>query len=437
MKNKSTRGALTAALITFLLIIGLTVPIAQAQTDTVTVWMHSGKPMERAAMNEIINRFNANHDDIKAVINYVTEVSYEEKVKTAAVSGNLPDVLDVDGPYVADWAWRDIMMPIGEYISEETRDDFLDSIIEQGTWNGDLYALGQFESGLGLYYRKSILEEAGVTPPKNLENAWNWKEFMGVCEKVMEAGEVDAAVDLKWEYKGEWKTYGYSPVVWSNGGKLIGPDGLKAEGYLNGSKTVEALKGIQSLVDMGYADPAGPPQQFMNEMTAMVIVGHWMYAPYKEKFGDDLGLTYYPGMNQNVTGSGSYTWGVSEQTDHPEAAAEVLKWIVKPESILIMTKGEDMDGQKIADGNSAPPARESVYEHFPEYTEYPLNIFTTQLQEGVAQARPTTPVYGTLTNEFRKAINDIVQGADVQEKLDNAAERVDEILEERDYFGLK
>ncbi|MBS3766406.1 extracellular solute-binding protein, partial [Candidatus Bipolaricaulota bacterium] len=199
----------------------------------------------------------------------------------------------------------------------------------------------------------------------------------------------------------------------------------------------EALEAIQNLVQEGYADPAGTPQQFLNERTAMVFVGHWMYAPYKEKFGDDLGLTYYPGMKKNVTGSGSYTWGVSEQTDNPEAAAEVLKWIVNPESILIMTKGEDMDGQKIADGNSAPPARKSVYEHFPEYTKYPLDIFTTQLEEGVAHARPTTPVYGTLTNEFRKAINDIVQGANVQKKLDNAAKKVDEILEERDYYGLK
>lgn len=437
MRNRTNVGLLAITVLSFLLVSGLIAPVAEAQTKTVNVWMHSGKPMERAAMNEIINRFNANHDDIKAVINYITEVSYEEKVKTAAVSGNLPDVLDVDGPYVADWAWRDIMMPIGEYVPEETRDDFLDSIIDQGTWNGDLYALGQFESGMGLYYRKSILEEAGVTPPKKLENAWSWSEFMDACEKVMETGEVDTAVDLKWEYKGEWKTYGFSPLVWSNGGKLIGPDGLEAEGYLNDPKTVEALEAIQELVDMGYADPAGPPQQFMNEQAAMVIVGHWMYAPYKEKFGDDIGLTYYPGMEENVTGSGSYTWGVSEQTDNPEAAAEVLKWIVKPESILIMTKGEDMDGQKIADGNSAPPARESVYEHFPEYTEYPLQVFTTQLEEGVAQARPTTPVYGTLTNEFRKAINNIVQGADVQEELDDAAEEVDDILEERDYFGLK
>ncbi len=42
-----------------------------------------------------------------------------------------------------------------------------------------------------------------------------------------------------------------------------------------------------------------------------------------------------------------------------------------------------------------------------------------------------------MTNEFRKAINNIVQGADAQEELDDAAEEVDDILEERDYFGLK
>lgn len=436
MRSKTLYSLLLVTFLSIALLCGGLFTSVNAQT-TVEVWMHSGKPMERAAMNEIINRFNANHPDIKAVINYVTEVSYEEKVKTAAISGNLPDVLDVDGPYVASWAWRGIMRPIGEYVPKAVRNDFIDSIIEQGTWNDKLYALGQFESGLGLYYRKSIFEEAGVTPPKKLENAWTWAEFMDVCKKVMATGEVDAAVDLKWEYKGEWKTYGFAPVVWSNGGRLISPDGVQAEGYLNGKKTVEAVKEMQELVEKGYANPAGPPQQFINGSAAMVFVGHWMYAPYKEQFGDDFGLTYYPGVKKNVTGSGSYTWGVSDQTKHPEAAAEVLKWIVKPESILIMTKGVDLDGNRIADGNSAPPARESVYEDFPEYTEYPLKVFTTQLQEGAAHARPATPAYGTLTNQFRQAINSIVQGADVQKTLDKAAKKVDEVIKEHDYYGIK
>lgn len=420
-----------------ILIVGLAITLSAQDKTVVEVWMHSGKPHERNAMDATFKRFNAAHDSIKAEINYITEVSYEEKVKTAAIAGKLPDVLDVDGPYVTSWSWRGFFRPIDKYISDEELSDFLDSIIEQGTWGGKLYALGQFESGLGLYYRKSILEEAGIKPPRKLAKAWSWDELMNACKKVMNTGKVDTCIDLKWEYKGEWKTYGFSPLVWSNGGALISPDGLKADGYLNGPPTVRALEALQAAVQKGYANPQGPKAQFLNEKAAFVLVGHWMYAPYKEKFGDDFGLTFYPGLRKTVTGSGSYTWGISAQSEHPKAAAEVLKWIVKPESILIMTKGVDFEGNRISAGVAAPPARKSVYKHYPEYTEYPLRVFTTQLKEGVAKARPVTPAYFTLSDEFRKAINDIVLGADVQKALDKAAKNVDTVIWEHDYYGLK
>ena len=60
---------------------------------------------------------------------------------------------------------------------------YLDSIIEQGTVNNKLYALGAMESSVGLYYNKDIIEKAGIEIP-SMDDPWTWDEFYEVCEKI-------------------------------------------------------------------------------------------------------------------------------------------------------------------------------------------------------------------------------------------------------------
>lgn len=426
-------GALPIAL---MLCMSLTV-MAQGKSAVVEVWMHHGEPAERAAMTETIKRFNAAHENIQAKVTYVVTAEYETKVATAAIAGKLPDLMDVDGPWVATWAWRGFLRPIGKYFTEDELNDFVPSIVIQGTWQGKLWALGQFESGLGLYFRKDILEEAGVTPPRKAENAWTWDEFIDVCKKVMATGKVERALDVRWEWNAEWWTYGFCPLMWSNGGALISPDGLKADGYINGPPSVEAMEALQKIFATGYASPTALPDQFELGKAAMSWLGHWMFSGYKKIYGDNLGLTFLPGIRKSATGSGSYTWGMTTQAENPEAVAKVLKWILEPESILMMTRGTDFEGNRIVAGNAAPPSRVSVYDHFPEYTEYPLSIFMTQLKKGIAHPRPVTPAYAAITREIQTAINDIALGSDVKEALDIAAEAIDKEIEENDYYGLK
>ncbi len=78
------------------------------------------------------------------------------------MAGGLPDVLTVDGPNIAAYAANGIIQPLAE-LSEEEKSIYLPSIIDQGTYNDKLYALGVMESSVGLYYNKEILQEAVST----------------------------------------------------------------------------------------------------------------------------------------------------------------------------------------------------------------------------------------------------------------------------------
>ena len=93
------------------------------------------------------------------------------------MSGGLPDVLTVDGPNVSAYAANGIIQPLAE-ISEEERSVYLESIIDQGTYDGKLYALGVLESSVGMYYNKDILEEAGIEVAQQISSSYVPKLFL-------------------------------------------------------------------------------------------------------------------------------------------------------------------------------------------------------------------------------------------------------------------
>lgn len=54
-------------------------------------------------------------------------------------------MLTVDGPNIAAYAENGIIQPLAK-LTDEEKSVYLDSIIQQGTYNNKLYALGAMES---------------------------------------------------------------------------------------------------------------------------------------------------------------------------------------------------------------------------------------------------------------------------------------------------
>jgi len=392
---------------------------------TVKVWFHSGKGEERDVLNAQVEDFNAMQDEVTIEAVQLPEGSYNDQVNAAALAGDLPCLLDFDGPFLYNYAWSGYLKPIDEYVSAELKADFLPSIIEQGTYGGHLYSLGTFDSGLAIWGNKAYLEKAGVRIPTGVEDAWDMAEFMDALEKLQALDETEYAIDFKFNYgAGEWFTYGFSPIVQSFGGDLIDrSDYQSADGVLNGPEAVEAMEWFQSLFEQGYAisEPAGDDDFYGKKVAALSWVGHWMWTPHKEGLGDDLVLLPMPKLGDKaVTGMGSWNWGITSSCEHPDAAWKFLEYLIQPDQILRMT-----------DANGAVPARKSAIAQSELYAESgPLNIFVQQLEGGVAVPRPVTPAYPVITSSFAQAVDNIVAGADVQAELDKAVEKIDQDIQD-------
>ncbi|HEY52898.1 MAG TPA: sugar ABC transporter substrate-binding protein [Caldilineae bacterium] len=402
-----------------------------AEPTTVTVWFHSGKGEEREVLDAQVEAFNAANADIQIDAVRLPEGSYNDQVNAAALAGDLPCLLDFDGPFLYNYAWSGYLTPIDEYVSDDLKADFLPSIIAQGTYGGRLYSLGTFDSGLAIWGNKAYLDKAGVRIPTSIDDAWDKEEFMDALAKLQALDEVEYAIDMKMNYgQGEWYTYGFAPIMQSFGGDLIDrSDYQSADGVLNGPEAVAGMEFFQSLFEDGYANasPAGDDDFYIKKTSALAWVGHWMWGPHSENLGDDLVLIPMPKLGDKaVTGMGSWNWGLTSTCENPDAAWAFLEYLVSPEEILHMTNA-----------NGAVPARKSAIAQSDLFGEGgPLNVFVQQLEGGVAVPRPVTPAYPVITASYAAAVQNIVTGADVQSELDKAVEEIDLDIEDNQGYPL-
>lgn len=90
----------------------------------------------------------------------------------------------MDGPNLANYAYSGLLAPIDEYYTEEELKDFVPSSLQQGSYNGSMYAVSLGEGIINLYYNKTMFAEAGIEVPQTVEDAWTWDEFYEICKTL-------------------------------------------------------------------------------------------------------------------------------------------------------------------------------------------------------------------------------------------------------------
>ncbi|MGD9611463.1 MAG: sugar ABC transporter substrate-binding protein [Kiritimatiellia bacterium] len=386
----------------------------------IRVWCQQGQEAENQAMRAMAAAFNEAHaaQNLEAQLTFFPDFQYTEKVSIAAAARDLPDVLALDGPTVAQFVDAGLLRPIAAWFSAAELADFAPTIRAQGTIGGELYALGAFDSAMVLYYDRELLARAGVMAPAD-SRGWTWDEFLVACAQLKAAGLDPVALHM--DITGdEWYTYAFSPLLWSAGGHLIDAEGRQVEGVLNAPENAAALRRWREVFARDFAARAPiDPDPFGHGQTALDWSGHWMVRSHLEAKGDRLGAMPLPRMGpETVAACGSWCWGLTQDARDPDAAALWLRWVTDPVHGI----------QPIVAANGAVPARASAYPLFPEYADPPFRLFR-DLQETAGRPRPRTPVYPTLTQHVAAALRDVARGADPQECLDRAAAQVQRRLD--------
>jgi len=424
MKRKIVSFFLVAAMATTVVLSGCSSG-SKASTGTtgkgpvkITIWSPTDEPAIEKWWKDKLKEFNNENkgkiEVSREAIARNSTYAYEDKVNAAVTSGNLPDILYVDGPNISNYAATNIIVPIDKYFSSTDLLDFVNSIKVQGTYNGKLYALGATESSVALYYNKDMLDAAGIKAPDKLENAWTWSQFKEVAKKLTKNGVVGTNIVMD---KGEGLPYVLEQFWISNGTDFVNKDGSKAEGYINGPKGIEAAKFLASLVKEGYAHADPIQKEFHTGKAATMLGGSWEVATLQKDYPNlHWGVTYFPVADnggKHTSPTGDWAACITKDCKNVDIAGKVLQFILSKDNVTSYAKAI-----------AKLPTRISSYDKLTEYEKYPLSLFKEQCMK-TGTPRPRTPSYTVLSPAFSRAMLDIFSGADIKQSLDKVAQEFD------------
>lgn len=340
--------------------------------------------------------------------------AYEDKVNSAASANILPDILSTDGPNISNYAANGIIMPITEYITEESKEDMMPSMVLQNTYENDMYAIGLNEATCLFFYNKDIFDEHGFRIPESIDDAYTWTEVYDMAKEVATPEMAGIKIVMN---KGEGIPYGLTPLWISAGAPLTSEDGSVCQGYVNSEKSIETATYLQRFFTEKLANIDPTPTEFQDGKAAMWIAANVGEISGFEKNFPDLnwGATYLPRYDTGEVSApcGSWAAGISRNCENPDAAFIALDWLTNAESTRLYS-----------DNAGYPAARKSSYENNEKWSTYPFNMATEQLFEA-AVPRPKTPIYTVFSPKFSETMIDIFTGADPKTSLDALAEYVD------------
>lgn len=389
-----------------------------------SIWVHSIEDTEEGrCYREAIDSFNEVYNgqyfaDIEFIPRNDSGGGYSDKINASVMSGDLPDVLTVDGPNIAAYAENGIIQPLAE-LSEDEKEIYLESIIEQGTYDNQLYALGAMESSVGFYYNIDILEEAGIEVP-DADHPWTYTEFLEIAEKLKPVLEEKNGYVLDMTFPvGEATIYYYAPFFWSNGGDLVDESGLSVDGVFNSEPNVETVEYFKTLLNKGYMSKVPIDHLFESGRAAFKFDGAWEVNTIYTSYPDiNLGVApyivgdYWSG--ERYTPTGSWAFAASSKTENIEGATELVKWMSGVES-----------GKRLWEKTKSFPSTYEAYEAIDAFaTDENYKALYYQLST-YGHPRPKTPAYPQVSTSFQQVLeNSVLSGADSKEQLDKSVERI-------------
>lgn len=390
----------------------------------ITLWTHNGGNKEElAVVQSAVNAFNQENPDSAVRIEAFPQAAYNDAIAAAAVSGDLPDILDLDGPVMPNWAWAGYLAPL--QLSSQLESSIIASA--KGYWNDKLYSVGPYDTSLCFLGRRSALEEIGARIP-SVAQPWTKEEFNEVLKGLGTLKQYKYAIDMSVADGAEWWPYAYAPMLQSFGGDLIDRrDFSTAKGFLNSPEAVAWGTWFHSLFADGLSSqtPATDGQDFLQGKVPMYYAGGWKVLQSQETFGTDEVLILPPvdfGKGAHV-GGGSWQWGVSATSKKPEAANKFIEFLMQDRYLVEYSN---------AIGNF--PSVESATPLTKNYRDGGPLSPVREIGESFALLRPATPGYKVISSIFDKAARDIVSGAGVKSTLDQAADDIDFDIKSNDGY---
>ncbi len=423
-------------LVLVLLILSTTLAGAASKKEaevTVRFWSIFFWGAPQKAIHQLVDEFNEQHPTI--YVDLLDMPQMEQKVFTATAGGVPPDLALFDRFRIAAYAERNAFLDLTGRAARSSirQEDFFDTCWDECVYRDGLYGIPYNTDVRVLFWNKQIFREAGLDPERPPRTWEELREFSRKTTKRKPSGELEQVgfVPLSgFALFGNTWLYLYG---WQMGGEYMNEDGTRTT--LNDPKIVAALQwvtdfvndyGIRDLMQFntGFGikelDPFLAGKMSMAGEEGFLLSRIRQYNPNLE-FG--VAPLPWPKDGVHATWSGGFALVIPSGADHPEAAMEVVRFLVSKEAQTTYGEiSEQMPANKEA-------AQSSYFLEDPYW-----KVFIHEMP--YSRFRPVTPVGTVMWDELALALERAVNGAlTPQAALDlaqkNAQRELDRILATR------
>jgi multiple sugar transport system substrate-binding protein len=157
--------------------------ITLAQTE-VRLWHMEQPPHRVERVQSLIDAFNAANPDIKVVQEVQNWGEVIPKALSAVQAGQQPDILFTIPDFTVTMKATGAVQPVTEFANSmnETH-SFLSAAIEPYTYDDQVWAVPLYGMVQSVWYRKDMLDAAGITPPTT------WEELLAAAEALTKDGK--------------------------------------------------------------------------------------------------------------------------------------------------------------------------------------------------------------------------------------------------------
>ncbi|MEU8545617.1 sugar ABC transporter substrate-binding protein [Streptomyces roseoverticillatus] len=278
-------------------------------------WYHQ---YGEAGTRQAVGRYAAAYKDADVRIEW-RPGNYDQQTAAALLTDSGPDVFEVNGPTLDQIRGGQVADLTG--LLDGVKSDFNQAVLAPKTWDGRVWAVPQAVDTQLLYYRRSLLERAGVQPPRTLDELVDAARSLtrGTVKGLFLGNDGGAGV------------LGGTPL-YAAGLSLVTADGKPGFDDPAAARTLGKLHRLYAGKSLLLGAPAdwSDPSALLQGLTAMQWSGLWALPQVKKALGDDFGVLPFPAdgpAGKPAVPVGAYGAAVSARSRRQEAAKAYVKWL--------------------------------------------------------------------------------------------------------------
>jgi multiple sugar transport system substrate-binding protein len=432
MGARSRNTILVAAAAGALLVAG--VPAAAQEKVQIDFWQRQFEDYQQEWFGAQVDAFNASQDAIEVIYTVVPGDTWDAKLVAAQAAGVAPDVATTNYNPIKPGVAEGKFANLSELLPAEAIADIEPWVKDFVTASdGNVYGYPMLvEPSTVLFYRKSLLEAAGLEVPTT------WEELLAAAraltnDEVYGMNIAQTAGDLGWSSWGlQYNAAGHLPI---------------ADDWSAGRATEQGYKDLAQLYSTLYQEQLMPQEptyayadcSFFGEgQVAMSACGSWALGQLSgnEEWADvwnDTAIAAFPSIDGDPTRTtstlGGWTLTVDSKSDQPQAAADFVNWLLAGDP-AIMTSFFD------AAGYSKYPVRVSVNEALAADPVASANTALSVVTSDILPYAQPEPAYPwDISFAMGTAIEKAMRGANIDDALAEANATIDTVISQQGLAG--